>query len=110
MSNSKVDGISERNIQHAIVAILRWRGWMVREISQPHRVSHDLVGVPDLICFKNGITMLIECKAKGGRLRDSQKQFAKDITPHLRSTLWLIVADDVDAMIAKVDAIEGMAR
>lgn len=101
---------SERDIQHAIVAILRWRGWMVREISQPHHVSRDLIGVPDLICFRDGITMLIECKRKGGKLRDSQKQFLKEITPHLRSTLWILVADDVDALVEKINAIEGMQR
>lgn len=102
--------IAERDIQHAIVSILRWRGWMVRELSQHTHVSGDLVGVPDLLCFRQGVTMLIECKRKGGKMRDSQKKFAEEIAGHLRSTLWLVLADDVDDLIRKVEQIETMAR
>ena len=101
---------SERDIQSAIVEILRWRGWMVREISQPHHVSRDLIGVPDLLCFRSGVTLLIECKRPGGKLRDSQKRFMDEISSHLRSTLWVLVASDVDALIEKVSAIEAIQK
>lgn len=87
---------SERNIQQAIVARLRWHGWMVRELSQPRAVARDLVGMPDVIAWKAGHTLLIECKRPGGRVRPSQAQFAAEIEPHKRLTLVRLFAYDVD--------------
>ena len=87
---------SERNIQQAIVARLRWHGWMVRELSQPRAVSGELVGVPDVIAWKLGHTLLIEVKRRGGKRRPSQTQFADEIQVHRRLTLMCVLADDVD--------------
>lgn len=87
---------SERNIQDAIVGHLRWRGWMVRELSQPRAVSGELVGVPDVIAWKLGHTLLIECKRKGGRMRYSQVKFAQEIRQHERLTLFYVLMNDVD--------------
>lgn len=86
----------ERDIQRAIVSLLRWHGWMVREISQQKYVTGDLIGVPDLIAWKRGVTLLIEVKAPGGRVRRSQRLFAQDIAPHLGDTLRYTITRDVD--------------
>jgi len=88
--------VSERNIQEAVVARLRWHGWMVRELSQPQAVTRELVGVPDVIAWKMGHTLLIECKRRGGKMRESQRQFAEEIGPHERLTLASTQASDVD--------------
>lgn len=93
---TSISEISERDVQRAIVDLLRWRGWMVRELSQPRMVSGDIVGVPDVIAFHSGHTLLIECKRPGGRLRDSQKRFIEEIDPHLDTTLQHMVASDID--------------
>lgn len=93
----------ERDIQSAIVDLLRWRGWMVREISQPRMVSGDLVGVPDVIAWKRGVTLLIECKRPGGKRRASQTSFYEQITPHLADTLVYRLSDDFELFSSWLD-------
>lgn len=88
--------ITERQVQDAIVARLRWHGWVVRELSQPAPVHGELIGVPDVIAWKMGHTLMIECKRPGGRARPSQVQFADEIAQHERLTLMLVLVDDVD--------------
>ena len=88
---------SERNIQDAVVAWLRWHGWMVRELSQPRMVSGSIVGMPDVIAFRHGHTLLIECKSKQGKLRASQHVFRAEIVTHEAPTLRYVVMNDVDA-------------
>ena len=99
-------GMKERDIQNAIVDLLRWRGWMVREISQPRMVSGDLVGVPDVIAWKRGVTLLIECKRPGGKLRASQIVFYEQITPHLANTLVYRLSDDFELFCSWLDQWE----
>jgi len=101
-------GLSERDIQRAIIDILRWHGWMVREISQPRVVSGDLVGVPDVIAFRYGHTLLIECKRPGGRIRQSQVNFSDEIKPHMAITLRYMLANDIDVFTAALDEYERM--
>ena len=101
-------GLSERDIQRAIIDILRWHGWMVREISQPRVVSGDLVGVPDVIAFRHGHTLLVECKRPGGRMRQSQRQFEAEIKPHMAITLRYMLANDIDVFTAALDEYERM--
>jgi len=92
--------VTERNVQGAIVARLRWKGWVVRELSQPAPVHGELVGVPDVVAWKLGHTLLIECKRPGGRARPSQLQFFAEIEPHERPTLLCVLVDDVDEFAA----------
>ena len=94
---SKAPRISERNVQDAIVARLRWHGWMVRELSQPAAVTRDLVGVPDVVAWKRGVTVLVECKRPGAKQRASQVLFADELGDHVAPTLRYTVASDVDA-------------
>jgi len=88
--------ISERDVQDAIVHRLRWHGWMVREISQRNAVTGDLIGIPDVIAFKSGHTLLIECKRPGGRVRYSQIVFSAEIDDHAAITLTYALFDDSD--------------
>lgn len=101
--------VSERNIQDAIKARLYLHGWEVFEISQPRAVVRELVGVPDLVAIKLGATLFIECKRPGGRLRDSQREFARRVEPHLRATLSYTQADDVDEFARWLAATEELA-
>jgi hypothetical protein len=97
---------SERTIQQAIVARLRWHGWMVRELSQPRAVSGELVGVPDVIAFKAGHTLLVEVKRPGGEVRASQRQFGLEIEPHSAPTLAHWITNDVDDFARKLNCLE----
>jgi hypothetical protein len=101
--------VSERDIQNAIKDRLHLHGWEVFEISQPRAVVRELVGVPDLIAIKLGTTVFVECKRPGGRLRDSQREFARRIEPHLRATLSYTKADDVDEFARWLIAVEQLA-
>lgn len=88
--------IYERNIQAAVVHRLRWHGWMVREISQRNAVTGDLIGIPDVIAFKSGHTLMIECKRPGGKVRHSQIVFAAEIDDHAAITLTYALFDNSD--------------
>ena len=99
--NRSATAASERNIQNAIIDRLRWHGWMVRELSQPRAVSGELVGVPDVIAFKPGHTLLVEVKRPGGEVRASQRQFALEIEPHGAPTLAHWITSDVDDFARK---------
>ena len=69
---------------------------MVREMSQRHAVHGDMIGMPDVIAWRHGVTLLVECKKPGGRLRASQRIFAEEIARHLSRTLRYIVTNDLD--------------
>jgi hypothetical protein len=101
--------VSERNLQEAIVARLRWHGWLVRELSQPQAVRRELIGIPDVVAFKDGCTLLIECKRPRGRMRASQTMFADELRPHLRTTLAYVVASDVDVFARWLRDVEAAA-
>lgn len=100
---------TERNVQDAIIARLVWHGWEVVEVSQPQRVLRGLVGVPDLLAFKDGVTLFVEVKRPGGKRRESQNEFARRIEPHRRSTLCYCVADDVDEFAYWLQGVEAAA-
>jgi hypothetical protein len=89
--------VTERSVQSAIVDLLRWHGWMVRELSQPAAVRGDLVGVPDVVAFKAGVTVLVECKRSYcSVVRPSQRAFERELSPHQRFTLRYILTSDID--------------
>jgi hypothetical protein len=100
---------TERNVQDAIVARLRVHGWMVRELSQPQAVRGELVGVPDIVAWKMGVTMLVECKRPGGRVRPSQLSFEREIRSHEATTLRYIRTSDVDIFADWLTDIEDKA-
>jgi Holliday junction resolvase len=100
---------TERNVQDAIVARLRVHGWMVRELSQPQAVRGELVGMPDVIAFKDGHTLLVEVKRPGGKVRDSQRQFALELDEHAAPTLVHWITSDIDNFARALNYHESMA-
>jgi hypothetical protein len=101
---------TERNVQGAIVARLRVHGWMVRELSQPAAVRGELVGVPDIIAWKTGVTLLVECKRPyRSVVRPSQLAFEQEIRPHEATTLRYIRTSDVDIFADWLIDIEDKA-
>ncbi len=71
-ANVRVGRVTERDTQRQIVELLRRAGWQVRVISQPTAARAQLVGLPDLIAFKHGVTLLVEVKSEKGKLRPAQ--------------------------------------
>jgi hypothetical protein len=98
MTTSRSDrAVTERSVQSAIVDLLRWHGWMVRELSQPAAVRGELVGVPDVVAWKRGVTVLVECKRPyRSVVRPSQRAFEDELAPHQRTTLRYIRTSDVE--------------
>lgn len=101
---------TEREVQDAIVARLRVHGWMVRELSQPQAVRGELVGVPDIVAWKLGVTLLVECKRPyRSVVRPSQLAFEREIRPHESRTLRYIRTSDVDIFADWLIDIEDKA-
>ncbi len=59
----------EREIQHAIVDYLRHAGWYVRVLSAAREMPAQFSGLPDVVAFRHGHTLLVEVKGSRGRLR-----------------------------------------
>ncbi len=88
--------VTERAVQDAIVVLLRRADWLVVETSQPRRVLGGIAGLPDLLAFRDGVTVCIEVKAPGRMLRESQVRFRDAILPHLGPQLHYLVAYCID--------------
>ena len=104
--------VSEKTEQAHIVQLLRALGAKVYVLGhgspndgRRHRGTGQTPGLPDLFCFlpprgdAPRLALWIECKAKGGKVRDEQRAFAKLCTDamvdHIVGTLddvigWLI--------------------
>ena len=91
---------TESEIQAEIVEYLEAAGWYVRVFSQDVKTRRQVAGWLDVVGFRRGITLLIQCKTTTGRLRDKQIEFAEAIAPHLWSTLLYVVARDVSDVAA----------
>ena len=48
----------------AVVQALRLAGWTVEKVSGP--------GLPDLLCVRRGVVVLLEVKSTGGRMKPAQ--------------------------------------
>jgi hypothetical protein len=94
---------NELDIQKKIEELLQVTGWLVIRMSQTRAVYGGLVGLPDVMAFRRGVTLFIECKRNAAsKLRDSQKHFAQNIREHLSPTLRYVVAysvEDVEKVI-----------
>lgn len=58
---------SEAEVQKSVILHYEKDGWIVNKIIQ---CTNN--GWPDLECYKNGITLFIECKATGKKPEDLQ--------------------------------------
>lgn len=61
---------------------LRAAGWMVVATSVDRETRRQLAGLPDRICFRHGMTLLVEYKAWGQELRPSQQKWWMDFRRH----------------------------
>ena len=77
----------ESTVQAEIVEYLEATSWLVRIFSQDRAVRGHLAGWVDVIAFRRGVTLLVECKAPGGKLRKRQREFGFQIAPHIAITL-----------------------
>jgi len=82
----------ETEVQGEIVNKLRSSGWFVTITSQTKSTQRQMSGFPDLVAFRDNITLLIECKGEGGKLRESQTKFVDRIHEHLGDHLFYIEA------------------
>jgi len=78
---------SESAIQAEIVKRLRASGWLVIVTSQDRRTRKQLKDIPDLICFRRGMTLLVECKTPTGKMKPGQIDFMSDLTEHIGPNL-----------------------
>lgn len=99
--------MTERDTQRQIVDLLRRAGWLVCVTSQPTAARAQLVGLPDLIAFKHGVTFLIEVKAERGKLRPAQVDFYTKLAEHTGPNLCYMVARDVDEVAGMIGALNG---
>jgi len=78
---------SESEIQAECVAALRRAGAFVVVTSQDRRTRKQLAGLPDVLVFWRGHTLLLEFKTFLGARRVSQLAFAASISEQLGSHL-----------------------
>ena len=71
----EVKPTSERYVQRQVVLFLRRFGWFTVNTSGSWKSARGMSGFPDVIAFKNGVTLLVECKATEAKLRDKQQKF-----------------------------------
>ena len=87
--------MTESEIQAEIVEYLRATGWEVRVFSVPGKTWRQFSGWPDVVCFRFGVTALIEIKTPTGKRQPGQLAFAQSIRPHLGPALRYILARSV---------------
>jgi len=100
-----LDSASEASIQRACVELLTLLGWVVVETSQAGPVIR-MAGLPDVLAWRNGITILLEMKTARGKLRRSQVEFSERIRPHLTAHLQYFVIRSVDDLRDCLTAID----
>ena len=93
-------GDSESEIKAQIKDALRAARWVVIDTADSRPVRKQLASFPDLFCFRHGSVLLIEAKAKGGRLRPGQLLFKALVEPHLGEHLTYVVARSLDDLPA----------
>ena len=89
----EVSKTSERYIQRQVILFLRRFGWFVVNTSGSWKAAPGMKGFPDLVASKTGITLYIECKAKGGELRPTQEKFLERLSPHCGDSIFHAVAE-----------------
>lgn len=104
---SKTPRVSEADIQRQILETLAWRHvFHYRTNSgafrnaQGHLFRFGASGAPDIVAVVNGRYVGIEVKASGGKLRDSQDEFRKNLMA--AGGLYVVARsmEDVDAALS----------
>ena len=90
--------IRESDVQAACVELLEADGWFVTIMSQDRATRRHVKGITDLIAVRHNVTLFVECKRPGGKLRKSQEQFRNGILRHRGPNLHWWKIDDVEQL------------
>ena len=82
---------NEADLQRHCVKLLRDAGWLVKVLASDKRKRRGEMGLPDVIAFRRGVTLLLEFKAESGNLEHSQWAFKTQIKPHEGCSLRYII-------------------
>lgn len=86
---------TEKDIQHAIKAALRLRGFNVWDTSQPF-AAKITPGLPDLIVGGSGRLAFVEVKRSDGKLTEAQEMFrAVALEANVEHYVWRSEADAI---------------
>jgi len=83
--------MKESELVAELVRRLRDTGWFTVVLAQDIRTRKQLAGLPDIMAWRNDVTLLIEAKGEGGQLRDSQIEFMQRIREHEGLHLYYLV-------------------
>ena len=83
--------MNESDVADACDARLEAAGWFVFKTSQDKSTRRQLAGLPDRLCFRENVALLIEYKSPTGKARASQLKFADNIYPHLGENIHYMV-------------------
>lgn len=97
----------ESELKAQVKAIFTDAGWEVFDLSTDRKERKQHAGITDLIIVRNNVTVFVETKAPGERLRDSQVRFWERIHPHLGPNVGHAVIDNVLAARALVEEYGG---
>lgn len=91
--------MNESEVAAACDKLLEDAGWMVVKTSDSRQTRRQLAGLPDRICFRKGMTLLIEYKSsERPEPRESQILFRSKLYQHLAPTLEHFIIMHPDAL------------
>jgi len=79
--------------------ILEAGGWVVRSMNYHKATPRGMHGFPDMIAFKGGVTLLLEIKGDGDRIRPDQEQFFNEVKPHTGMCLRYFLVHDIEQIV-----------
>lgn len=79
--------------------IMQTAGWWFGSMNSRRPTPTGMIGFPDHICFKDGMTMLVEVKGDTDKLRPEQKKFRDFIVENLSPHLMYRVVKEIDDWI-----------
>jgi hypothetical protein len=79
--------MNESEVAAACDKLLEDAGWMVVKTSVDRKTRKQLSGLPDRICFRQNVTLLVEYKGFGGMARESQMDFVERMYEHIGDCL-----------------------
>jgi hypothetical protein len=91
--------IRESDVQCACVELLEAGGWQVWITSQDRATRRHVKGFTDLVAVRHNVTLFIECKRPGGKLRPSQEEFRDKILPHVGPNVHWWMIDSVEKLV-----------
>jgi len=94
-------GISEKELQSAVLEALGYMGWLCYHTFDSRR-SHP--GFPDLVAVKGSRSMYVEFKSENGKMRDAQVEWL-DALVETHSEVYLVRPSTQDAFMRNVSTL-----